>query len=265
VAISDRTRKILWARASARCSLCRVQVAGDPTDTDDPSVFGEEAHIAARSPGGPRARQYAGDIDGYDNLILLCSRHHKEIDDQVNAYTEARLLEIKKEHEIWASQLGEKRDPGPIRRIPDPAHRVPKMLKLYTSGTAFWNDFDGCFSFTASRPEGLSEEHEDLLAEFFQDVEDWMDIAGGAGATYSMKRDASRAMSRHITELAKAGFLLGARKRHTLLTGGVDAPPVPWGEMDIEIQPASVALLADENGRPLTTEATAQAGREPRE
>jgi hypothetical protein len=222
-------------------------VVGEGTDTDDPSVFGEEAHIIARSPGGPRAGNYAGDIDGYGNLILLCSRCHKQVDDQVNSYSEDRLLKIKRDHEAWAAKLGEKRDRGPSRLVPDPAHPTPTRLKLFTSGTAFWHYLDGCLSCRPSWVEGLSDEQEDVIAAFLQDVEDWMDSA----ASYSEKREASKVMDHHITELAKAGFLLGAIKRHLLLTDDSDLAPTPWLMMDIEIQPAYLALV-DADGRPIS-------------
>ena len=52
------------------------------TGTDDPSVFGEEAHIVAQAASGPRAGQVVN-VDSYDNLILLCSKDHKRVDDQV--------------------------------------------------------------------------------------------------------------------------------------------------------------------------------------
>jgi hypothetical protein len=54
VAISDRTRKILWARAGGRCSICRTIVVTEETEADAPSVFGEEAHIISAAPNGPR-------------------------------------------------------------------------------------------------------------------------------------------------------------------------------------------------------------------
>jgi hypothetical protein len=187
VAITERTRKILWGKAGGRCSICRVQVVGEGTDADDPSVFGEEAHIVARSPGGPRASHYAGDIDGYDNLILLCSKHHKQVDDQVNTYTVDRLLEIKHDHEAWIAKLGKKPSPGGTRLVRDPAHPEPKTLKLFTSGTAFWHYFAGVYSFRPSWPEGLNDEHEDLITEFLQDLQDWMDIGDDS---YSMHRTA---------------------------------------------------------------------------
>lgn len=242
MAISDLTRKILWGKAGGRCSACRVQVVGEPTDADQASVFGEEAHIVALSPGGPRARKYATDINGYDNLILLCSRHHKEIDDQVNTYTEDRLHEMKRQHEQWVAELGEKRDPGPSRFVPDPNYPTPKRLKLYTSGTEFWHDFDGCIAFMPSWIAGLRDEHEDLIAAFLEDLKDWMDIAGGIGPSYREKRAASKAMNEHISALAKAGFLLVARKCHLLLTGNSGQPPSPFLTMEIEIQPANIAL-----------------------
>jgi hypothetical protein len=63
-----------------------------------PPSSGEECHIVAQSPGGPRAAEIA-DVDGYQNLILLCRKHHKQVDDQRAHFTVERLKEIKREHE----------------------------------------------------------------------------------------------------------------------------------------------------------------------
>jgi len=95
VAISDRTRKILWARAGGRCSICRAILVTEGTETDDPSVFGEEAHIISATPNGPRAGGLP-DHDVYGNLILLCSMDHKRVDDQVARYTVALLSRLKR-------------------------------------------------------------------------------------------------------------------------------------------------------------------------
>jgi hypothetical protein len=225
-------------------------VAGEATDTDDPSVFGEKAHIVAQSSGGPRARDYAGEIDGYANLILLCSRCHKQVDDQVISYSEARLIKMKGDHESWIAKLGEKTDPGPMRLVPDPTHPVPKRLKLFSSGTAFWHYFTDCFAFQPSWVEGLSDEQEDVIAAFLQELKDWMD-RGLADLSYTEHREASKAMSHHITELARQGFCLGARKRHLLLTDDSDLAPTPWRVLDIEIQPAYLVLKVDADGRPI--------------
>jgi len=108
MAISERTRKIVWVEAGGRCAICRRQVLTPATETDDPSIFGEEAHIVARSPGGPRAGGLAEEkIDSHENLILLCSVHHKQVDDQPNYFTVERLREIKQAHGEWVASLGE--------------------------------------------------------------------------------------------------------------------------------------------------------------
>jgi hypothetical protein len=111
--ITPRTRKILWVKAGGRCSICGEQLATDAAGNDDPSVIGEECHIVARSPGGARAADIA-DIDGYDNLILLCRKHHKQVDDQRSHFTVERLKKIKREHE--RREASRDSEPPPARR-----------------------------------------------------------------------------------------------------------------------------------------------------
>lgn len=78
----------------------------DETETDDPSIIGEECHIVAREDDGPRGNSTLPEEsrDLYDNLILLCNIHHKVIDDQVNTYSVEKLKEIKKDHEQWVKK-----------------------------------------------------------------------------------------------------------------------------------------------------------------
>ncbi len=99
---------MLWGKAANRCasSDCRRELVMDETETDDPSIIGEECHIIAREDDGPR-----GDInfpkeqrDLYGNLILLCNVHHKIVDDQENFYTVESLKEMKNSHEEWVRQ-----------------------------------------------------------------------------------------------------------------------------------------------------------------
>lgn len=63
--------------------------------------MGRMAHIHAHSPGGPRwaapyTRQY---LNSYNNLILLCQRHHDLIDGDENSYPAALLREWKRTQE----------------------------------------------------------------------------------------------------------------------------------------------------------------------
>ncbi len=85
----------------------------EATGTDDESLIGEECHIVARSPDGPRDDEsFPKDkIDQYENLILMCSVHHKVIDDQPGTYTVKYLKELKSEHERWVKESLEEFDP----------------------------------------------------------------------------------------------------------------------------------------------------------
>ena len=78
----------------------------DATETDDESVIGEAAHIVAEKEEGPRGVSplTREQRDKYANLLLLCSVHHKQVDDQTGAYTVDRLNQLKREHEAWVRQ-----------------------------------------------------------------------------------------------------------------------------------------------------------------
>ena len=99
---------MLWGRAGNRCVKpdCRIELVMDASEADDESLIGEECHIVARSPDGPRgdASFPKEKIDKYDNLVLMCSIHHKLIDDQPSFYTVEKLKEIKSIHEKWVRE-----------------------------------------------------------------------------------------------------------------------------------------------------------------
>jgi hypothetical protein len=105
MALSIKTNRMLWGRAASRCSLpeCRRELVVDPLGSDDPSLVGEAAHIVAEQPDGPRGHSSLSleQRNTYENLILLCNVHHKQVDDQVNYFTVERLTFIKAEHESW--------------------------------------------------------------------------------------------------------------------------------------------------------------------
>lgn len=108
MSISLKTHKLLWGFSGNKCAFddCRNDLIADETETDDESIIGDEAHIVARSEDGPRGKSTLSeeDRDKYDNLILLCRKHHKIIDDQYKFYTVEKLNTIKKEHEIWVRE-----------------------------------------------------------------------------------------------------------------------------------------------------------------
>ena len=91
MAISLKTQKILWGRAAARCAFseCRRHLVEDITQTDDPTLVGENCHIVAEKDDGPRAdpAMPVDDRNRYENSILLCNVHHKIVDDNEQVWT----------------------------------------------------------------------------------------------------------------------------------------------------------------------------------
>ena len=102
---------MLWGRAAGRCSKpdCRIDLYEDETETDDPTLVGENCHVVAESDDGPRAdpSMPVDRRNSYANLILLCRNHHRVIDTQEGEYTVEWLHQMKAEHEAWVKeQLG---------------------------------------------------------------------------------------------------------------------------------------------------------------
>ncbi|MCU8348141.1 hypothetical protein M2G60_21765 [Vibrio vulnificus] len=106
--ISTRTHKLLWGKAAGRCSYptCKDELVMEATSIDDESLIGEACHIVAKSEDGPRGNSQLSieDRDKYSNLILMCQKHHKKIDDQCNSYSVSKLEKMKAEHERWVSE-----------------------------------------------------------------------------------------------------------------------------------------------------------------
>ena len=208
----------------------------EETEADAPSVFGEEAHIVSAAPNGPRAGDLP-DHDVYGNLILLCSKDHKRIDDQVAHYTVTLLSTIKRDHETWITGLGD--GSSRPRLVPDPTRLVAKALCVVTSGSALWDLASGSDAMRPSWPSGLSEDQRDLIAAFLDDLRDWGDVHSLEGS-YQAGRHAAKALSTHVANLNEAGLQVGVRIRYLLLTGGA-RDPMPWRELDIQIRPLTLA------------------------
>ncbi|MFJ5993165.1 hypothetical protein [Lentzea sp. NPDC092896] len=126
-------------------------------------MVGDEAHIAARSPGGPRHGQCPpGLVDDYSNLILLCRVDHKRVDDQPGHFTVALLRRRKAEHEAWVERLLAAR---PTLRGKDPEPIFAEVLADGFTGRAWV--LDAIDEFIATHPSGFV----------------WIDAEAGLGKT----------------------------------------------------------------------------------
>ncbi len=89
MAISDKTRKRLWANSGGLCAICKTRVLKELKSGEKHSIVGDECHIVARSPDGPRGEMGSEvpSIDSYENLIILCRNCHKKVDEYPDIYT----------------------------------------------------------------------------------------------------------------------------------------------------------------------------------
>lgn len=103
--ISPRTKFILWTRSGSRCAFpdCRCKLYEEASASDPDVLLGEMAHIVGQGEDGPRHDKPipGGDIDGYLNLVLLCTKHHTIIDRQFQKFSVEKLIQTKADHERW--------------------------------------------------------------------------------------------------------------------------------------------------------------------
>jgi hypothetical protein len=90
--------KRLFALSDNRCSFpdctsALVEASG--------VVTGRICHICSKSETGPRydPAQTDDERDGFENLILLCGKHHDVVDKSPNIYTASILRDMKHDHE----------------------------------------------------------------------------------------------------------------------------------------------------------------------
>jgi hypothetical protein len=94
---SNPTIKRLFAMSHNLCAFpgCREPLVEGET------VVGDVCHVKGDRLGSARydADQSDAERHGYENLIVLCRKHHRIIDNEEAEYPVERLLKIKKEHE----------------------------------------------------------------------------------------------------------------------------------------------------------------------
>lgn len=100
--IPDRIRVMLSVAAGGRCEFAGCNdYLFEHNLTLRGGVFGQNAHIIAFSEDGPRAADESGTPEVHDvgNLLLLCPRCHKQIDDEPDRFPADVLRQYKLAHE----------------------------------------------------------------------------------------------------------------------------------------------------------------------
>jgi hypothetical protein len=79
--IPERIRRALYGLSRGHCYAPECDEPVIVLDGGEPVFVGEVAHIVAAVASGPRGGVDLADRDAFENLLILCSRHHKIIDD----------------------------------------------------------------------------------------------------------------------------------------------------------------------------------------
>ena len=221
MAISTKTRKILWARSGNRCAVCRCELVIESTANDPAAIVGDECHIISKQPTGPRSRlgiEVDTDLDSYDNLILLCKTHHRLIDEQTNKFSVDRLREIKIAHERWVREtLGTKSSKQRDKRD-SPTLNGITLLPRINSGRQLVNIVRGAHLYQFDNDEVESQEEMELVSDFIQYLQDWGDILDEVGAGESVR--VGFELGQRLEELEHKGFLVFGEQEHKRMSIG---------------------------------------------
>lgn len=225
MAITDKTRKLLWGRSGSRCALCRQPLVVTRGESGTDTLIGEECHIVGRSPIGPRAApETTVDPDQVDNLILLCSNHHKLVDDRPEEYTVERLHTMKRDHDAWvAAALDDSHRPK-IRFFRQRGE-TDVMLRLVATGERLLGVTAGCCQSILDNDDVTTADEAELIGEFLQDVHDWNEILSDIGPAERVR--AEYKLTQTIVDLAVAGFLVYAARLERTVSVGSDSSPWP--------------------------------------
>jgi len=99
MAVSSKVSKIIWVRFRGKCAICKEDLIEEITETDY-SLVGEVAHIVGEKERAARGNDAMSlkERNSPKNLLLLCRKHHKIIDDHEELYSIEELHRIRKEY-----------------------------------------------------------------------------------------------------------------------------------------------------------------------
>jgi hypothetical protein len=251
MAISSKTRKILWARSGNRCAICRRELVVEATTDDPAAIVGDECHIISKRSTGPRGVlgvEYHAELDSYDNLILLCTIHHRLVDEQINRFSTERLRGIKAAHEQWVRETLGVEGAEQRSKRDSPALNGITLLPRISSGGQLVNIVRGAHLYRFDNDELESQEEMELVSNFIQELHDWGDILDEVGAGESVRVGCM--LGQQIKELECRGLLVFGERQYERMniTGMVDDWAVAVILVLREGNPAIIDSLEEEAG-----------------
>ncbi len=127
-AIPERVRRALYTLSRGRCYAPECTDPVIVIDGTEPVFVGEIAHIVGAVESGPRGAAHIANREGFENLLILCGRHHKIIDDPRTShrYPVEVLYEWKAKHEAEFDTATR----AALQEIDSPQYRLPDLLVI---------------------------------------------------------------------------------------------------------------------------------------
>jgi hypothetical protein len=241
MALSPHERKILWARSGGFCAFCKGLLTEDSDAPEGPTVIGIEAHIVSDELGGPRYRPLPpGEVDRHTNRILVCPNHHTVIDHQVSRFPEAKLRQVKADHESW---VRERVVTLPEIRIRDPIAGEPVLVHRIATGRQLMGLLAGSDEFGRVHPEPRTAEEAELLGDFLGMTLDSGEIWGELDQATQVRTEFD--LTAEIARVANRGFTVYAGVRYKVLEGG-SSPGTRWRSVLVAIYRADDPEVASQ-------------------
>ena len=232
--ITDKVRKVLWARSGNLCAMCKKPLILENVADGNPTVVGDECHIVSDAKDGPRydAAFPAQEIDQVENLLLLCKVHHKLVDDNASTYTRALLMQLKDNHEKMVKERMSFSTVSANPRVVRSKEKVPSALLRISSGKELQAMLQGCMGSYQNWDENLSEAENEIVGGFLQNLQDYADLQPGMEPMDSVR--ASHSIQSLMDDLENSGFWVFAAREEQTLTGGIH-PDSQWIVLHISI------------------------------
>lgn len=173
------------------------------SEKDDVNI-GEECHIISSKLNGPRHNPELANYDNYENLILLCRNHHKEIDELHETFSEEVLRFIRTKHENWVNATLNK-------AVGEKKKDEPRFLSRIASGKDLLEILHHSYGYRTDYEQVETEEEAKFIGGIVQSFVDYGDISGMVEAYDRVQ------MGFHLNELLKEiedkGYFLFGEKR----------------------------------------------------
>lgn len=203
--------------------MCRAVLVREGAAGNGLTVIGDECHIVSPVPGGPRASIPLDDLDGYDNLVLLCPNDHRLIDTLVADYPRDRVLAIKGAHEDWVrTTLAASDGLSPLTIL----RARPTALRLLGTAKELLDVAVSAEESSLDHEDIESEDELDLVAGFLQLVHDHAEIWDDYEPAFRIR--STFELDREMKKLKEQGWLVFGARAHGKLRGGKSGGDSDW-------------------------------------